>query len=318
MWVCSWHRRLACAGSLESNGTGGTPVPRKTQALPSAVSKPTPLSAAEIDIAYSAAQCVVRTHERLAEFLKVGHTLPQIDAFVARTLEELSCRSCFLGYRVGRSPAFPSHACLSVNECVVHGTAGYYDKPMKPGDVLKIDIGVWHKGFIGDAAWTYVFKEMSPVVKRLTDCGKESLRRGVEKLHPKNAYLEWAREVQTVVEGPQGGGGTGLGYGFHLVRGLGGHGIGRKLHLPPYISNVVPSFPGEWPEATVKCQPGIVVAVEPMIAVGTGQTFQQGHQWPVFTRDGSLSVHYEHDVLITPEGPRVLTEGLEKLPDVVG
>ncbi len=268
--------------------------------------KPTP---AELDIAYAAGQCVVETHRRLSRWLRAGQTLGQIDAFVAKTLEELSCRSCFLGYKTSpKVPAFPSHACLSVNECVVHGTAGYYPYPMKAGDLLKIDIGVWHKGWIGDAAWTYCFGEPTPVQRRLMDCGKEALRRGVPLLAPGKRYIEWARAVQACVEGE---------YGFHLVRGLGGHGIGRKLHAPPFVSNVVPRYPGDWPDATLECEPGTIVAVEPMIAVGTGEVTQKRNEWPVFTADGSLSVHHEHDVLITERGPRVLTEGLEEIADVI-
>lgn len=105
---------------------------------------------------------------------------------------------------------------------------------------------------------------------------------------------------------------------FHCVRGLGGHGIGRKLHGPPFVANVVPTYPGEWPDAMAKCLPGTLVAVEPMIAVGTGETTSKPKQWPVFSADHSLTVHYEHDVLITERGPRVLSEGMDALPDIVG
>lgn len=278
------------------------------------MSRPPVTTPAEADAARAAAKCVVTIHQRLAEWLQVGMKLPQIDQFVAVQLRDLGCQSCFLGYRVGRSPKFPSHACLSVNECVVHGTAGYYPHAMKEGDVLKIDIGVSHKGWIGDAAWTYVFKDMTDTVKRLTESGKESLKRGVLALHPKNTYMAWAQAVQRCVElSPAEGG-----YGFHLVRGLGGHGYGRKLHAPPYVSNVVPTSPYEWPDAFQRCMPGTLLAVEPMIAVGTPETIQHGHEWPIFTADNSLSVHYEHDVLITSDGREVLTADLEKLPEVVG
>lgn len=273
------------------------------------MSKPPQISPAEADSAYAAAQCVVETHRRIADFLRVGQTLAQIDTFVAKTLADLKCSSCFLGYSVPGLPKFPSHACLSVNECVVHGTAGYYVKPIVEGDVLKIDIGVSHKGWIGDAAWTYAFKHQTPQAKKLMDCGKESLHRGVLELKPGNMYIHWAQAVQGHVEKE---------CGFHLIRGLGGHGYGRKLHGPPFVSNVVPSFPGEWPDALMRCFPGTLVAVEPMIAVGTGETTQKPRAWPVFSADASMTVHYEHDVLITEKGPRVLTEGLESLPDIVG
>lgn len=118
---------------------------------------------------------MVETHRRLASFIKEGMTLAQIDAFVGTTLADLGCRSCFLGYRVPRSPAFPSHACLSLNECVVHGTAGYTSKPLAPGDLISIDIGVVNKGWIGDAAWTYAIVERSEVGTNLMKAGSESI-----------------------------------------------------------------------------------------------------------------------------------------------
>lgn len=271
---------------------------------------PWPRSASRLDVdaARAAARHVVTTHQRLAAFLRHGQTLAEIDRFVAATLADLACASCFLGYRVGRGPAFPSHACLSVNDCVVHGTAGYLTRPLEGGDLLKIDIGVTHRGWIGDAAWTYHFGTPSPQVRRLMDTGKESLRRGVQALQPGEPYIHWARAVQGHVEAEQ---------GFHLIRGLGGHGYGRKLHAPPFVSNVVPSTPGEWPDAFTLARPGTLVAVEPMIAVGTGETRQAPGQWPVFTADGSPSVHYEHDVLITENGPEMLTDGLDDLADEI-
>ncbi|MEC9373126.1 MAG: type I methionyl aminopeptidase [Planctomycetota bacterium] len=268
-----------------------------------------PLSASDLDSAHAAAQRVVETHRALVEFLKVGQTLAEIDAFVGRTLEKLNCTSCFLGYKQGRSPAFPSYACLSLNECVVHGTAGYLTKPMEAGDVLSIDIGVKHHGWIGDAAWTYAFQTQNETAKRLMACGQESLRRGIEQLQPGRPFLEFAKAVQQHVE---------VECGFHCVRGLGGHGYGRKLHTPPYVANNVPSYPGEWPDAFTPCKPGMLLAIEPKVAVGTGEIRQRSREWPVFTADNSLSVHYEHDVYISESGPKVLTEGLDDLPAIVG
>jgi len=258
--------------------------------------------------AYNAAQKVVEVHRALADFLAHGMTLARIDRFVHETLDALGCVSCFHRYKPGRMPPFPSQACLSVNECIVHGTAGYLERPMVEGDVLSIDIGVKHKGWIGDAAWTYVFGGMTEEVKRLTDAGKESLREGIRALRPENTYMAWASTVQRIVEHE---------HGFHMVRGLGGHGIGRKLHLSPWISNVVPSTPGEWPDGYTRCAPGTIVAVEPMLAVGTGEVSQKPRDWPIYTADGSLSVHYEHDVLITEGDPEVLSRGLDELEDVI-
>ncbi len=273
-----------------------------------AMSRLPTIEGADAERAADAAQKVVVVHQRLCEFVREGHTLAAVDSFVAKTLESLGARSCFKGYRAGRLPPFPSHACLSVNECVVHGTAGYYEKPLKRGDLISIDIGVSYRGWIGDAAWTYAIGEASDEAKRLMKAGVESLRLGIEQLRPGNTYTEWARTVQGCVEGD---------YKLHLVRGLGGHGYGRRLHEPPFISNTVPRFPMEWPDGSRECAPGTLVAVEPMIAVGTGETSQARGEWPIFSADGSLAVHYEHDVLITEEGPRVLTAGLDELPQVL-
>ena len=113
----------------------------------------------DVDGAAAAAQCVTTTHERLVEYLQVGRTLAQVDRFVAETLSSLDCRSAFLRYRMKGHPPFASHSCLSLNDCIVHGTHNMTDKPLELGDILSVDIGVIHHGWIGDAAWTYAIGE---------------------------------------------------------------------------------------------------------------------------------------------------------------
>jgi len=284
-----------------------------------------PLITSPKDIAgaKAAAQCVVETHRRLSSFLRPGMTLAQIDAFVAKTLEDLACRSCFHGYQVRGHPKFPSHACLSVNECIVHGTAGYRPEPLREGDLLKIDIGVFHEGWVGDAAWTYSFGQPSPLARKLMTSGKESLKRGIPTLSPGVPYMTWAQTVQDVVEKE---------FGFKCIEHWGGHGYGRTLHGPPHLLNHRPIPAGTWSEAGHTWKTGTLIAVEPMIAVATGDTFQKPvgrmRDWPVFVGekgpDGRslaiedrLSVHYEHDVLIGEHGPIVLTEGLEETKDII-
>lgn len=263
----------------------------------------------DIEAAAVAAECVVQTHWRLVEFLRAGQTLAEIDAFVAETLTDLECVSAFHRYRIRGYPPFPSHACTSVNECVVHGTHDMTAEPIKPGDLVSIDIGVKHKGWIGDAAWTYAIEHASTEAQALMDCGRESLRRGIAVMRAGRPLLDWAKAVQGYVERE---------CRFHLVRGLGGHGYGRDLHGPPFVSNVVPSHFSEWPDAGKTFVPGMLLAVEPMIAAGTSQIESSPKRWPIFTADGSLSVHYEADVIITEDEPRVLTEGMDELPDIVG
>ena len=266
-------------------------------------------AAQDIEGTRAAARCVVQTHGRLVEFLRAGLTLAEIDRFVAESLSEMDCRSAFLRYKMRGHPPFKSHACLSLNDCVVHGTHDMTTDPIRPRDVLSIDIGVIHHGWIGDAAWTYAIEDATDEAQQLMDCGRECLRRGIATMQVGRPLIDWARAVQPYVEQER---------GFHLVRGLGGHGYGRKLHGSPFLSNVVPANPGEWPDAWVPFKPGMLLAVEPMIASGTGQIISEGRQWPIFTADGSLSVHYEADILMTDDGPCDLTEGLDTLPDIVG
>lgn len=263
----------------------------------------------DIDGAAAAGRCVVQVHERLAEFLRAGLTLSEIDAFAAAALADLDCKSAFLRYRIPGHPPFPSHACLSPNECIVHGTHTMTDEPIRPGDVLSIDIGVIHRGWVGDAAWTYVIESTNDTVRRLMQCGRDSLRLGIDAMQPGRPLVDWARAVQHCVEDE---------HGFALVRGLGGHGYGRKLHGPPFVSNVMPAHRAEWPDAWTTFKPGLLLAVEPMIAEGSSEIRTETGRWPILTGDGSLAVHYEADVLITEEGPRDLTEGMDQLPDVVG
>ncbi len=267
------------------------------------------MAAKDIDGATQAAACVVAVHQRLVEMLRPGLTLAQVDQFCAEQLRDLGCVSCFKGYRVRGHPPFPSHACLSVNDCVVHGTHEMSVTPLAPGDLLSVDIGVKHNGWIGDAAWTYAITTRDAVGEALMSAGRESLRRGIEALQPGRPLIDFARAVQGHVEKER---------GLFLIRGLGGHGYGRSLHAPPYISNVVPSFPGEWREAFLAVEPGMLLAVEPMISVGSTETTGEGNQWPLYTADGSMSVHYEADVLIMADGPVNLTEGLFELPEIVG
>ncbi|MHC5026687.1 MAG: type I methionyl aminopeptidase [Planctomycetota bacterium] len=262
---------------------------------------------ADIQAAEAAAQRVVETHERLVEFVRAGMTMAEVDSFVGQTLESLGARSAFHRYRIPGHPPFPSQSCLSKNECIVHGTH-MQEGLLEPGDVFSIDIGVVHQGFIGDAAWTYAIESADEEALSLMRCGRESLRRGVEAMQPGRPLMDWARAVQGYVEKE---------CGYALVRGLGGHGYGRKLHGPPFVSNVVPRTPGEWPDQWKLFETGMLIAVEPMLATGTNEIRTTPRDWPIYTADGSLSVHYEADVLITAEGPRNLTMGLFELPEVV-
>jgi methionyl aminopeptidase len=263
----------------------------------------------EIEAARCAAHCVVDVHRSLSDYLRSGLTLPELDSFVAQQLRSLNCKSAFLKYRIPGQPPFPSHSCLSVNDCVVHGTHIMEQAPLAPGDLVSIDIGVTHQGWIGDAAWTWAVEHATDENLLLMKAGRESLVAGVAAMQPNRPLMDFAKAVQAVAEGE---------YGFHLVRGLGGHGYGKTLHAPPFVSNVVPTHPSEWPDAWRNFEPGMLIAVEPMLAVGTHSIDHKRGTWPIFSADHSMTVHYEADVLIGEDGPIDMTSELHQLPTFVG
>jgi methionyl aminopeptidase len=267
------------------------------------------ISSHEAKEAGVSAKHVVEVHYALTEYLRAGLTLPEIDTFVANKLRELKCKSAFLKYKIPGQPPFPSHSCLSVNDCVVHGTHIMPQSPLSAGDIVSIDIGVIHHGWVGDAAWTWAIEHATDENHKLMQAGRESLAAGIKAMQPSRPMMDFARAVQGVAE---------TDFDFHLIRGLGGHGYGRTLHAPPFISNVVPAHPSEWPDAWRTFEPGMLIAVEPMLAVGTGQIENVRGTWPIFSADHSTSVHYEADVLITEDGPVDLTAGLQELPYIVG
>ncbi|MEZ6162917.1 MAG: M24 family metallopeptidase [Phycisphaerales bacterium] len=271
---------------------------------PDADRRPIPF---DVDAAYDAAQKVVETHHRIAAFLHEGLTLAQIDRFVFETLEELGCKSCFFKYRAGGLPL----PVAGLPESQRVRGARHSRVPPRTAQARRCAQDRYRRPLSrldGRRRLDLCVRRDDPEIKKLTDSGKESLAKGIEELRPGNVWLDWARTVQRIVEDE---------YGFHLIRGLGGHGYGKKLHTSPWISNVVPTHPNEWPDANNIIEPGALVAVEPMIAIGTGEITQGHKQWPIYTADKSNSVHYEHDVLVTSDGPRILTDGLQDVQDVI-
>ncbi|MGP1347541.1 MAG: M24 family metallopeptidase [Phycisphaerales bacterium] len=268
------------------------------------------LSKADQQRARAAAERVSMTHHRLVPFLAPGKTLDQIDLEIARIIADLGGRSCFIRYSPRGYPPFPNHSCLSINDCVVHGTSKSHRDPLKPGDILSVDIGINYNGWIGDAAWTYAIAEINNDADRhLMDTGKQSLRLGIEAMQPGRPLIDWAHAVQNCVETDN---------KLHLIRGLGGHGLGQTMHAPPFISNTVPTWHAEWPEAMTTFTPGMYLAVEPMLAIGTAHTRDHANAWPIHTADGSNAVHYEADIIITDNGPENCTAAMWDLPDIVG
>jgi methionyl aminopeptidase len=193
-----------------------------------------------------------------------------------------------------RYQGFPANACISINEEVVHGIPRERRK-LKEGDIVKVDVGVKLKGYCGDAAWSFPVGRISLDAQRLLFAGREALRRGLQACRVAARVSDVARAIQAYVEAE----------GYSVVKKYVGHGIGRRLHEDPQVPNYVDK--GFLKHDPV-LQPGTVLAVEPMVNAGGDDVEKLGDGWTVVTRDRKLSVHFEHTVAVTPEGPWVLTQ----------
>ncbi len=185
---------------------------------------------------------------------------------------------------------FPAASCISINEEVVHGIPG--KRELLNGDIVGIDIGVRYKGLYTDAAVTFLVGKVSPQAKRLLEVTKRALDAGIREARDGRWVRDISRAVQTVVEGA----------GYHVVRVLVGHGVGHHPHEEPQIPNYVGPFRGR------RLREGMVLAIEPMVNMGTASVRTLRDGWTVVTADRSLSAHFEHTVVVTAERADTLTE----------
>ena len=198
-------------------------------------------------------------------------------------------RSADFGYQIG-SRRFPAYTCLSVNEEVVHGI-GSIKRILRDGDIISIDVTVEANGYIGDNAVTVPVGAIAPKVASLLQATEEALRVGIRHAQVGNRIGEISNSIQTFVEAR----------GFGVVRDLVGHGVGRTMHEEPQIPNFGRRGTGE----TIK--PGMTLAIEPMVNLGTYRVKTLADGWTVVTADGLPSAHFEHTVLTTEKGPEILT-----------
>jgi len=226
----------------------------------------------------------------VAAFIKPGVTTQQVDKFAAERMKSYGAKSAFLGYR-----KYPCQACISVNEQVVHGLAG--PRVLKFGDIVSLDIGVVHNGFIGDTAKTVAVGGCGVLAQKLMDVTEKALYEGIAQAIPGNRVTDISRAVQTYVENN----------GFSVVREFVGHGVGKSMHEEPQIPNFVD------PRSNAKLEPGMTLAIEPMVNAGLPGVKILNDDWTVVTQDGSLSAHFEHTVLVTEGEPEILTWP-EKVP----
>jgi len=224
--------------------------------------------------------------EATREALEPGMTTRDLDAVAERVIRGAGATPSFLGYH-----GYPATLCVSVNDEVVHGIPG--GRVIEDGDVVSIDCGAIVGGFHGDSAVTVCVGEVSEDVRRMVDACEEALRRGLAAVRDGGRLSDIGAAIESYVRP--------LGYG--LVEDYTGHGIGRALHEDPAVPNVAPKGPGRGP----KLQQGLVLAIEPMVTLGTALTNTLEDDWTVVTQDGMPSAHFEHTIALTDEGPRVLT-----------
>lgn len=241
----------------------------------------------EIQIMREAGRIVARVHAALREAIQPGVSTWELDQLAAETISKYHAVSCFLGYR-----GFPAHICTSINEELVHGIPRK-DRILKAGDIISIDVGVRYRGFIGDSAWTYAVGKVSPEAQALMRVTEESLYQGIAQAQPGRRIVDISRAVQRYVEA----------YGFHVVREYTGHGVGRQMHEAPQVLN----YESQDPDGQLILEPGLVIAIEPMVQIGTWQTCTLKDNWTVISKDHSLAAHFEHTVAITNNGPEILT-----------
>ena len=223
------------------------------------------------------------------EMVRPGVTTKQIDKAVHDYIVSQGAKPSFLNYN-----GYPASACISVNETVIHGIPGGYT--LRDGDIVSIDVGAYYKGFHGDCAATFACGTISDQAQKLIDVTKQSFFEGIRFAKRGHRVSDISHAIQTYVESN----------GFSVVRSFVGHGVGAQLHEEPEVPNFGPAGRGP------RMLPGMTLAIEPMVNVGTHEVRILRDGWTVVTTDGKLSAHYENTVLITDGEPEILTvtEGL--------
>jgi len=216
-----------------------------------------------------------------------GRTTAELDAGVESIIRARGATPEFKGYH-----GFPAAICASINDEVVHGIPS--SRELREGDVISIDVGVRFKDFVGDTARTFAVGPVSESALRLLKATEESLDAAIRAARVGGRLSEISRAVQRVAES----------YGYSLVRDYAGHGVGRQMHEEPQVPNFVDSH---LLRHDVTLEEGLVIAIEPMLCVGSGQTKVAPDRWTVLTVDGGLSAHFEHSVAFTARGVEVLT-----------
>lgn len=240
----------------------------------------------EIGLMREANQIVASILKDLVDAVAPGVATMEFERLARRGCLKHNVEAAFLGYQ-----GFPFALCCSVNEVIVHGFPSE-SRILAEGDIVSFDMGVIHQGFFGDAAVTVPVGHIDAEKSRLLDVTSASLQAGIAQAKPGNDLMDISRTVQKVVEEA----------GYSVVRRFVGHGIGRNLHEKPEVPNFVPMDNRE-----LVLREGMVLAIEPMVTVGSPDVEILSDRWTAVTRDRSLSAHFEHSVAVTADGPLVLS-----------
>ncbi len=240
-------------------------------------------SRGEIDLMHRANGIVHEVLDGIAERIGPGVTTLDLDRFAEQKVRDAGAVPAFLNYR-----GFPATLCTSINDVIVHGIPD--ETPLEEGDIIGVDCGVLYKGYYGDAARTFAIGSISDEAGRLMAVTREALDLAVEQTRPGNHLSDIGHAVQSHVEKHR----------FSVVREFVGHGIGAALHEDPQVPNF--GAPGKGP----RLEPGLVIAIEPMVNAGRSGIKVDNDGWTARTEDGELSAHFEYSVAVTETGARVL------------
>ncbi|HOB51516.1 MAG TPA: type I methionyl aminopeptidase [Acidobacteriota bacterium] len=241
-------------------------------------------SAAQIEKVRRACRVVAEVLQQLREHARPGATTAELDVLAEAYIRAQGCLPAFKGYQ-----GYPKTLCTSVNDQIVHGIPSGY--VLKNGDLLSVDVGAVYDGFYGDGAVTLLMGEVSEKHRLLAEVTEGSLYKGIAQARAGNRLSDISHAVQSHVER----------FGFAVVRDFVGHGIGAQLHEEPQLPNFGP--PGQGP----LLKAGMLLALEPMVNEYTPHVRILSDRWTAVTVDGGYSAHFEHTILVTDDGPEILT-----------
>ncbi|UUX35527.1 type I methionyl aminopeptidase [Fundicoccus culcitae] len=239
----------------------------------------------EIEAMKESGKILAGIHKQLRDFVKEGVTTAEIDAFVQEKIESAGAVAAQIGYN-----GYEFATCTSVNDEICHGFPSNYK--LKSGDVVKVDFCVDLNGAISDSCWCYAVGELTEEHQRLMDVTKKALYLGIEQAVVGNRIGDIGHAIQTYAEGE----------GFGVVRDFIGHGIGPTIHEEPAVPHY--GLPGKG----LRLKEGMTITIEPMITTGTWQMNMDDNNWTARTRDGGYCAQYEHSIVITKDGPVLLTD----------